>query len=289
MSGRPSWPVSPRERVSSDGGVAIRSVRLWSSCSPSTVEGAFDNHPGGVTFSRTFFRVAAVCSFLSAITTLGLIFLPRLYQPVASFDERMALIDNAAYLTRSWVYLVHPFITVAASLAVAVRQRYRAAGAATVGLLGILLWGGTEAAQQALTKVALDRTWRAAWLTADEVERTLIRSQVATYDAIWDAMYFLIIIAFLIGNVFLALAMRGERGLGRWVSIAYWGGAAVTLPLVLQELGAPGLPEPLDTWLYPAIQPLGRSLIGLWLWRVARAGDAAPSPAAMGVRPSGFA
>ena len=64
---------------------------------------------------------------------------------------------------------------------------------------------------------------------------------------------------------------------------------AATLPLVLQELGAPGLPEPLDTWLYPAIQPLGRSLIGLWLWRVARAGDAAPSPAAMGVRPSGFA
>src|SRR5678816_1967991 len=70
-------------------------------------KGAFDNHPAGVTFSRTFFRVAAVCSFLSAITTLGLIFLPRLYQPVASFDERMALFDNAAYLTRSWVCLLY--------------------------------------------------------------------------------------------------------------------------------------------------------------------------------------
>jgi len=29
------------------------------------------------------------------------------------------------------------------------------------------------------------------------------------------------------------------------------------------------LPEPLASWSYPAIQPLGRILIGVWLWRVA--------------------
>lgn len=228
-------------------------------------------------FSKRFFRAAAVCSFLSAITTLCLIFLPRLYPPVANFDDRMALGENAAYLVRSWAYLIHPFITVTASLAVAIRQRHKAAGFATLGLLGFLLWGGTEAAQQALTKIAMDGTWRAAWPTADEEARALIRSHVAMYDALWNSMYLLIIIAFLFGNSFLAMAMRRERGLGRWVSFAYWGGAAVTLPLVLQELGAPALPEALDFWLYPAIQPLGRSLIGLWLWRVAADGDVAPS------------
>jgi hypothetical protein len=226
-----------------------------------------------VTFSPTFYRAAAVCSFVSAITTLGLIFLPRLYPPVATFDDRMALGINAAYLTRSWVYFLHPFVTVTASLAVAVRQRYRAPGYATLGVLGLLLWGGTEAAQQALTKVALDRTWRAAWPAADEAARALIRSHVAMYDALWNAMYFLIITAFLIWSVFLALAMRGERGLGRWVSVAYWAAGALTLTLILEELGAPALPEPLGFWLYPAIQPLGRSLIGVWLWRVARQGE----------------
>jgi hypothetical protein len=233
-----------------------------------------------VTFSRIFFRAAAVCSFLSAITTLLLIFLPRLYPPVVSFDDRMALGANVAYLTRSWAYLVHPFITVTASLAVAVRRRYQATGAATLGMLAFLLWGGTEAAQQALTKVALDRTWRAAWPTADEAARTLIRSHVALYDVLWDAMYLLIVMAFLAGNVLLALAMRGERGLGRWVSVAYWGAAALTLTLVLAELGAPDVPEPLGSWLYPAIQPLGRFLIGLWLWRAAREGDVTPTAAA---------
>jgi hypothetical protein len=230
-----------------------------------------------VIYSRTFFRVAAVCSFLSAITTLCLIFLPRLYQPVEGFEARMALIGDPAYLTRSWVYLVHPFITVTASLAVAIRRRYQAAGRATLGLLGFLLWAGTEAAQQALTKVVLDRTLRAAWPTADEAARALIRTQVATFDALWDAMYFLLILGFLAGNVFLALAMRGERGLGRWVSFAYWGGALVTFPIVITELGGPALlPPSIDTWAYPAIQPLGRTLIGLWLWRAAREGDVTP-------------
>jgi hypothetical protein len=48
-----------------------------------------------VTFSRIFFRAAAVCSFLSAITTLLLIFLPRLYTPVVSFDDRIRRLIHA--------------------------------------------------------------------------------------------------------------------------------------------------------------------------------------------------
>lgn len=56
-----------------------------------------------VYFSPLFYRGAALCSLGSAITTLGLIFLPRLYQPVPDFEARMALIQNSAYVLRSWV------------------------------------------------------------------------------------------------------------------------------------------------------------------------------------------
>ena len=220
-------------------------------------------------FSRHFFRAAAVCAFLSAATTLCLIFLPRFYQPVPDFDARMGLINNAAYVLRSWVYLVHPFLVVTSALAVAVLCVTRAAGLASVGLLGFLLWGGTEAAQQSLTLVALDRTWRAAWPAADAAARELIRTHVATYDALWDAMYFLLLLGFMVGNVCLALATRRELGLGRWVSLAYWAGAAITLPILVTEVGGPALPDTFDAWLYPALQPLGRSLVGLWLWRQA--------------------
>jgi hypothetical protein len=170
-------------------------------------------------FSGTFYRGAALCSFASAITTLGLIFLPRLYQPVSGFEERMALTQNPAYVLRSWVYLVHPFLVVAAALAVAARCRFRTPGAASLGFLGFGLWGATEAAQQALTLVALDRTWRAAWATADETQRQLIRGHVAIYDALWDALYLLILVAFFGGSVFLAIATGTHPGMARWVSI----------------------------------------------------------------------
>lgn len=220
-------------------------------------------------FSARFYRGAAICSFLSALTTLGLIFLPKLYQPVPDFDARMALTQNPAYVLRSWIYLVHPFLCVTAALAVAVRCRVRAAGAASLGFLGFGLWGATEAAQQTLTLVALDRYWRAAWPTADAAARQLIRGHVAIYDALWDAMYLLILIAFFLGNVFLALATRAYPGMARWVSLAFVGAALLTLLILVPEIGGPRLPGSATEWLYPAIQPAGRALIGVWLWREA--------------------
>jgi hypothetical protein len=229
-------------------------------------------------FSARFYRGAALCSFASALTTLGLIFLPQLYPPVPDFAARMALGEHPAYVLRSWVYLAHPFITFVPALAVAARCRAQAAGAASLGLAGFGLWAATEAGQQALTKVALDRTWRAAWPTADAAAREAIRRDVALYDVLWDALYLLIVLAFFLGNVFLAIAVRGARAdhehrgrdrLDGWVSIAYLGAAGLTLLLIIPELGGPAIGGSATDWLYPLIQPPGRALIGVWLWREA--------------------
>lgn len=228
-------------------------------------------------FSPRFYRGAALCSFLSALTTLGLIFLPRLYPPAADFDARMALGAHPAYVLRSWIHLVHPALVLAAAVAVAARCGARTGGSAALGLAGFGAWATTEAAQQALTKVALDRTWRAAWPTADGAARQAIREQVATYDLLWDAMYLLVLLAFLAGNVLLAIAVRHAREphdrLAGWVSGAYLAAAALTLLLLLRELGGPALPAPATAWLYPLIQPAGRALTGLWLWRGAASQD----------------
>lgn len=218
-------------------------------------------------FSPRFYRRAAICSVASAITTLGLIFLPRFYS-APDFDARMALLHNPAYVLRSWIYLVHPFLVVTAALAVWARCRATAGGAASLGFLGFALWGATEAAQQALTKVALDRTWRPAWETADATQRQLIRNHVAIYDVLWDSLFLLILLAFLAGSIFLAVATRKTGGLGRWVSVAFAAGAAITVLNLLPELG---VKVPAQTeWLYPLLQPAGRALIGVWLWREAR-------------------
>ena len=220
-------------------------------------------------FGPKFYRTAAICSIVSALTTLGLIFLPYLWLPVEDFDGRMNRINEPAYVLRSWIYLVHPFLVGAAALAVAMRLRTLASAAALVGLLGFLLWAGTEAGQQTMTLFAFDE-WRAAWATADELTRTHIRANAMMYDGLWDAMYFLLLIGFSIGNLCFGLVMVKRRGLTRVVGGFFLAAAALTLfTNMLPELGGPTLPESIEPWLYPAIQPLGRTLIGVWLWRAA--------------------
>jgi hypothetical protein len=225
-------------------------------------------------FSRRFYRAAAVCSAISAATTLMLIFLPRVYGPISDFDARIAAVHHPAYVLRSWAYLAHPFLVLAAAVGVAAARRRAAPGAAVAGFLGFQLWAFTEAGQQALTLTAFDR-WRRAYPAADESLRALLRTQIATYDALWDAMYVLLLIGFLLGNVFLGAAVWRSQGLGRVVGVLFFAAAVLTLFNLFGEFGGPALPPPLDTWLYPALQPAARLLIALFLWRTP--GDAPPA------------
>jgi hypothetical protein len=224
----------------------------------------------------SFYRTVAVCSALSAVTTLGLIYLPDFYQPIEGFEGRMRRLDDPAYVLRSWVYLVHPFLTFAAALGVGLRIRALRPVAAIIGVAGFALWAATEAGQQTLTLFAFDK-WRAAYFVADEATRAIIRANTAVYDGLWDAMYFLLLIGFAIGNLSLGIGLlRAGRGFTRLVGYFLLAACVLTLAIVTGEVGWATLPEPLSSWSYPAIQPLGRVLIGLWLWSAAR--ESGPLP-----------
>lgn len=217
----------------------------------------------------SFYRTVAVCSVLSAITTLGLIFLPEFYQPTEGFEGRMRRVGDPAYELRSWVYLVHPFITFAAALGVGLRIRALRPVAAIIGIAGFALWASNEALQQTMTLFAFDK-WRAAYFAADEATRAIIRTNAAMYDGLWDAFYFLLLIGFSIGNFSLGVGLaRAGRGVTRLVGCFFLAAVALTFTNIASELQWGTLPEPLGSWLYPAIQPLGRTLIGLWLWTAA--------------------
>ncbi len=146
-------------------------------------------------FTPSFYRVAAICSVASAVTTLGIIFLPQTFAPALDFAGRMARVNDPFYRVYAWVYLVHPFLTLAAALAVAMRLRREAASLVIPGLLAFLLWGATEAGQQVLTVMAFN-PWRLAWLAGDPAVRATMETRTAVYDGVWNAMYFLILIAF---------------------------------------------------------------------------------------------
>jgi hypothetical protein len=217
-------------------------------------------------FTPSFYRVAAICSVASAVTTLGIIFLPQMFAPAQDFAARMARVTDPAYRVYAWVYFVHSFLTMTAALAVATRLRREAAGLVIPGLLAFLLWGATEAAQQALTLMAFN-PWRLAWLAGDPAVRATMETRTAVYDGVWNAMYFLIVVAFLIANVLYAATMWRGRGLTRVVGALYAAAALLTALIILVELGGPSLPPAVGFWIYPLVQPLARTLIGVWLWR----------------------
>lgn len=213
-----------------------------------------------------FYRTAAVFSMVSAITTLGLIFLPRLFAPVDGFEGRMGRVHDGWYQLRAWIYLLHPFLTGTAGLAVCLRIRDTASVAAVVGAAGFAIWSFTEAAQQCLTLFAFD-AWRIAYTAGDVAIHAQMPTLTTLYDEVWDALYVLLLIGFIIGNTALGLAFVREHGLTRAVGALYLCAVALTFFYLLPELGIPVSLGPLEAWIYPATQPLARVLIGVWLWR----------------------
>jgi hypothetical protein len=87
------------------------------------------------------------------------------------------------------------------------------------------------------------------------------------YDEVWDALYVLLLIGFVIGNSALATVFLRGRGLTRTIGVLLAAAVLLTFFYLLPELGIPVSLGPLAGWVYPAIQPLARVLIGVWLWR----------------------
>ncbi|HEX2452006.1 MAG TPA: hypothetical protein VHJ69_12725 [Gemmatimonadales bacterium] len=218
-------------------------------------------------FTRRFFRAAAVCSFLSVGTTLLLIFLPRWIPSATDLAARMDAHGHPAYLVRSWVYFCHPFLVLVAALGVAVRAGVRSPGFAVFGFVCFMLWAFLEAAQQGLTLVAFDRLWRPAFLAADAAGREAIAARVAVYDALWDSLFFVLVIGIALGSLLYGWILVGTSGLGRVVGVLYLVIAAWSVYGMAVDWGAPPLPSVLDDWLYPVVQPVARALIGVWLWQ----------------------
>jgi hypothetical protein len=219
-----------------------------------------------VKFTSSFYRTAAVFSVISAVTTLGLIFLPRLFAPVDGFESRMARVHDGWYQLRAWIYLVHPFLTGTAGVAMCVRLRATASATALVGAAGFATWAFTEALQQCFTLFAFDQ-WRLAYTAGDPGIHAQMPTLTTLYDEVWDALYVLLLIGFVIGNAALGQLFVRARGLTRIIGVLFIAAVLLTLFYLLPELGVPVSLGPLEAWVYPATQPLARVLIGVWLWK----------------------
>jgi hypothetical protein len=222
---------------------------------------------------RAFLRTAAVCWMVTGFTTLGLIFLPRLVPPAPDVLSRALGASNGVYQLRLWIGVLHPGLAVTAALGVALALGSRAPARAATGALCFFVWGQCELVQQALVLVGL--TWRLypRYLAAvDNVARHEVAASIDALRATSDALFFALLLAFIAGNLLLAWAMQPHaHGLGRVVAVIFVLAAGLGAVSFATQFGAGVVPAGAMELLYPLIQPAGRVLTGVWLWRFAGA------------------
>jgi hypothetical protein len=217
---------------------------------------------------RNFVRISACCWMVTSATTLCLIFVPKFLPPAPGIDSQAALSANALYMFRVWVAILHPFIAlIAAAGVLAVRLR-AATGAAICGFTFFALWAGAEGVQQSLILVALNWRWRPLFLAGDDSARAALRPLIAGLDAISDSLFFFLLFAFVAANImYCAATWTGGSPLQRVIAVFFALAAALGVLSFATRFGGGVVPAGAMDAAYPLIQPAGRFLTGVWLWK----------------------
>jgi hypothetical protein len=217
--------------------------------------------------TRSGLRVAAGFAVLSAITTFLLWLLPRLYATPQSFEEAVSLHQNQVYMARLWVNFAHIFFALIAYGAAAWLLHRAAPALAGFGYLWFVLWGFTELLGVTVNIFAVNRTWRTAYAGCPPEQKAAIRTNIEGFAAVWDAMFFLLLVAFLLGTLCFGLAALRTDAIGRWVGILFLLAVPLTIGIMVDGYTQVRVFGPALGAIYPVLQPVSRALLGYWLWR----------------------
>ena len=215
-----------------------------------------------------FLKITAICSFLGAITTALLIFLPRPEAP--GFESQVLLYKNNLYLSKLWILFLHPQVNLLASLGVAHLLVKKYPAQMIIGTFFLSIWAYTEMSQQALLIDALNQFWRPGYINAeDEAGKQVFETLIKAANGISDSHYFLVIYGFGLGSLLFGLAFIWEKGLGRilGISLIFIGMLSIA-SFMRYYLGVSSLNPIVDEaykWIYPYLQPIVRIGIGFWI------------------------
>lgn len=216
-----------------------------------------------------FLKLAAICSFLGAITTALLIFLPR---PEANdFNSQALLYQNSLYMTRLWILFVHPQVNTIAMLGVGFILFSKYPLQISIGTLFMFVWFYSETYQQALLIDAVNQTWRPGYINStDEVDKLINRTMIQGTAAISDSLYFMVIYGFGLGCLLYGLAFVQESKMAKWIgSSLIFIGVLSLASFFRYYLGLTFLDYVVNwiyTWIYPYLQPAVRIGIAIWLF-----------------------
>ncbi|MDX1471069.1 MAG: hypothetical protein R3213_06200 [Flavobacteriaceae bacterium] len=216
----------------------------------------------------SFLKFTAICSFLGALTTILLIFLPN--PEAGDFEARAGLYTNTLYLSKQWILFIHPQVNILAAFGIAYLLIRKYPLQIIIGTLFLCIWAYTEMSQQALVIDTLNQMWRPGYLNAEnEVSKTLYETLITASNGISDSKYFLVVYGFGLGSFLYGLAFVQENGLAKWIGISLLFIGILSLASFLRYyLGLTSLNGIVNwsyQWIYSYLQPLVRIAIGIWI------------------------
>ena len=219
---------------------------------------------------KPFLKLAAICSFLGALTTVLLIFLPN---PVSTdFESQTLLFENRLYLNKLWILFIHPQVNILASLGIAFLLLKKYPLQIIIGTFFLLVWALTEISQQSLLIDSLNQIWRPGYIEAEnEVTKNMFMTLINAANGISDSKYFLVIYGFGIGSLLYGMAFVQQNGLAKWIGVALLFIGLLSLSSFARYyLGISSLNTIVNwsyEWIYPYLQPLVRIAIGIWIFK----------------------
>lgn len=215
-------------------------------------------------------RLGAAAAVLSAVSTFMLWWLPRQVPPTASFEDALQLATNPYYLARLWINLGHVFVALAAYGTVAALVARRQPGLAWIGFVAMAFWAFSEALGVSINIWAQNAEWRMAYGAADQQTKESIRTAILTYQGFWNGIFFVVLLAFAIGSLGLGLGVHRSDWLSSAVSVLLLAAVPLTFVIMLDGYFGFNLSRWIE-WTYPILQPVSRTLMGVWIWRAASA------------------
>jgi hypothetical protein len=226
----------------------------------------------------TSYRVAAVAAVLSAVTTILLWLLPRLYTSPQGFAEIVHLYQNPTYMARLWVNFVHIFFALLAYAVAAALLWRRSPILAGFGLICFLLWGFVELVGVSTNIFAVNFAWRAQFASAPPEVQAQLKVLLLGFPAVWDALFFVLLSGFLVGTFCFGVAATAGNGLERWVGVLFLLAVPLTLAIMLGGYASVAIFDGVVSSVYPVLQPISRALLGFWLWREGANNSFKPTP-----------
>lgn len=214
---------------------------------------------------KNFTRCAAVCCFLSVITTLGIhLYFP---DPPADFEQRVKLYQDTTYMINRWWVIVHCLLVVISMWGFSLLQMKRSAGLAGLGFLFIAVFAIAEITRQMIVLFYINELREQYVMATDPLIRESLKANIINGGLLTAPLFGLFILVFGLGNLCYGFSLWGEKKLGKLLSLLLmaWGlGTLTAFGNHFWESAA--ISSFIETYNY-TFQPFVRAMIGLWLWK----------------------